>query len=166
MILLNAVTTPLKNHPSNAVDEVLLIWSRAGIKTVTRQNAIMLLKKEYDKWQLLCKNKTRSSDPEKKREIFAKALLKVWDIGAPNAIQTIQKKIRFYQRKGKLKIYFFYEDQWNARKGVIEGKDALYKKGVQKRQERFARSIVVTQSSSDDETNLESFSQSSFAASN
>ena len=102
MILLNAVTTPLKNHPSNAVDEVLLIWSRAGIKTVTRQNAIMLLKKEYDKWQQLCKNKTRSSDPGKKREIFAKALLKVWDIGAPNAIQTIQKnKILSKERKAE-----------------------------------------------------------------
>ena len=61
---------------------------------------------------------------------------------------------------------FFYEDQQSARKGVIGGKDALYKKSVQKRQERFARSIVVTQLSSDDETDVESFSQSSSAASN
>ena len=53
------VTTPLKNHLSNAVDEVLLIWSRAGIKTVTKQNPIMRLKKEYDNWQQLCKNKAR-----------------------------------------------------------------------------------------------------------
>ena len=30
------VTTPLKNHLSDAVDEVLLIWSRAGIKTETK----------------------------------------------------------------------------------------------------------------------------------
>ena len=29
------VTTPLKNHLSDAVDEVLLIWSCTGIKTVT-----------------------------------------------------------------------------------------------------------------------------------
>ena len=35
------VTTPLKNHLSNAVDEVLLIWSCSGIKSVTKQNAIM-----------------------------------------------------------------------------------------------------------------------------
>ena len=35
------VTTPLKNHLSDAVDEVLLIWSCAGIKTVTKQNVIM-----------------------------------------------------------------------------------------------------------------------------
>ena len=50
------VTTSLKNHLSDAIDEVglLLIWSRAGIKTVTKQNAITRLKK----WQQLCKNKT------------------------------------------------------------------------------------------------------------
>ena len=30
---LSPVTTPLKNHLYHAVDEVLLIWSRAGIKT-------------------------------------------------------------------------------------------------------------------------------------
>ena len=66
----------------------------------------------------------------------------------------------------KAKDIFFCEDQQSARKGVIEGKDALYKKSVQKRQERFARPIVVTQSSSDDQTDVESFSQSSSAASN
>ena len=86
------VTTPLKNHLSDAVDEVLLIWSCARIKTVTKQNAIMRLKKQYEKWQQLCKNKTLLSDPGRKREIFAKVFLsKLWDIGAPDAIQTIQK---------------------------------------------------------------------------
>ena len=68
------VTTPLKNHLFDAVDEVVLIWSRAGIKTVTKQNAIMRLKKQYEKWQQHCKNKTRLSDFERKREIFAKVL--------------------------------------------------------------------------------------------
>ena len=124
----------------------------------------MRLKKEYDNWQQLCKNKTCSSDPERKREIFAEALSKLWDIGASNAIQTIQKNKMSKERKAE--DIFFYEDQQSARKGVIGGKDALYKKSVQKRQERFARSIVVTQSSSDDETDVESFSQSSSAASN
>ena len=82
------VTTPLKSHLFDAVDKVLLIWSRAGIKSVglTKQNAIMRLKKEYDKWQQLCKNKTCSSEPGRKREIFAEALLKLWDIEAPDAI--------------------------------------------------------------------------------
>ena len=32
--------------------------------------------KEYDKWQQLCKNKTRSSDPGRKREIFAELFIK------------------------------------------------------------------------------------------
>ena len=70
----SSVSTPLKNHLCYAADEVLLIWSRAGIKTVTKQNAIMRLKKQYEKWQQLCKNKTRSSDPVTKREVFAEIL--------------------------------------------------------------------------------------------
>ena len=156
----------MKNHLSDAVNEVLLIWSHAGIKTVTKQNAIMQLKKEYDNWQQLCKNKTRSSDPGRKREIFAEALSKLlWDIGASDVIQMIQKN-KMLSKERKAEDIFFYEDQQSARKGVIGGKDALYKKSVQKHQERFARSIVVTQLSSDDETDLESFSQSSSAASN
>ena len=53
-----------------------------------------------------------------------------------------------------------------ARKNVIGGNDALYKKSVQKCQKKFALSIVVTQSSSDDETDVDSFSQSNSAASN
>ena len=65
------VTIPLKNHLSDAVDEVLFTWSRAGTKTITKQNAIMRLKKQYEKWQQLCKNKIRSSDPGRKRDIFA-----------------------------------------------------------------------------------------------
>ena len=52
---LSPVTTSLKNHLSDAVDEVLLIWSCAEIKTVTKQNAIMRLKKEYENWQQLCR---------------------------------------------------------------------------------------------------------------
>ena len=50
------------------------VSSRAGIKTVTKQNAIMRLKEQCEKWQQLCKNKTRSSDRRRKRKIFAEAL--------------------------------------------------------------------------------------------
>ena len=127
----------MKNHLSDAVYEVLLIWSRAGIKTITKQNAITQLKKKYDNWQQLCKNKTRSSDPGRKREIFAEALSKLWDIGASDAIQTIQKN-KMLSKERKAEDIFFYEEQQSARKGVIEGKDVLYKKSVQKRQERFS----------------------------
>ena len=69
-------------------------------------------------------------------------------------------------KERKSEDFFFYEDQWNARIIVIGGKNALYKKSVQKRQKRFARSIVVTQLRSDDETDEDSFNQSSSATSN
>ena len=84
--------------------------------------------KKYDKWQQLCKNKTRSSDPGRKRKIFAEALSKLWNIGAPDAIQTIQKNKMLSERKTE--DIFFYEDQRNARKGAIGGKNALHKKSV------------------------------------
>ena len=75
-------------------------------------------------------------------------------------------KNKMLLKERKVEDIFFYKNQRNAKKGVIGGKDALYKKSVQKRQERFAPSIVITQLSSDDETDVESFSQSSSAASN
>ena len=114
----------MKSYLSDAVDEVLLIWSRAGIKTVTYQNAKIRLKKQYEKWQQHCKNKTRSSDPRRKREIFAEALAKLWDIGTPDAIQTIPKS-KILTKERKAENIFFYEDQRNARKGATGGKDAL-----------------------------------------
>ena len=75
----------------------------------------MGLKKEYDNWQQLCKNKTCSSDPGRKREIFAEALSKLWDIGASDAIQTIQKN-KMLSKERKAKDIFFYKDQQSARK--------------------------------------------------
>ena len=64
----------MRKHLSDAIDEVLLIWSRAGIKTMTKINALKRLTKDYDTWLQLCKNKTRASDPGRKREKFAQAL--------------------------------------------------------------------------------------------
>ena len=45
---------------------------------------------------------------------------------------------------------YFYEDQRNARKGVIGGKDALFQKSLRKRQERRAHLTVAPVSSSDE----------------
>ena len=60
-------TTPLKNHFSAAIDEVLLIWSKAGIQTMPKRNVLRRLQKEYNTWLQLCKNKMRLSDPGRKR---------------------------------------------------------------------------------------------------
>ena len=56
------------------------------------------------------KNKTRSSDPGRKHEIFAEALSKLWDIGASDVIQTIQKN-KMLSKERKAEDIFFYEDQ-------------------------------------------------------
>ena len=41
---------------------------------MTKINALKRLTKDYDTWLQLCKNKTRASDPGRKREKFAQAL--------------------------------------------------------------------------------------------
>ena len=58
---------------------------------------------------------------EENVKYFAEALSKLWDIGASDAIQTIQK-IRCCQRRGKLKIYFFMKTSRTQEKVSLEGK--------------------------------------------
>ena len=124
-------TNPLKNNLTDAVDEVPLIWYRAGSKTVTKQNAIMRLKKEY-KWQQLCKNKTCSSDSEKKCEIFAEALSKLWDIGAPDVIQTVQKNKMLSKERKAEDIFFFMKTSGTQEKVSLEGKMHCIRKAFKK----------------------------------
>ena len=161
------INTPIKNHLSGAVDKVLLIWSKAGIKTITRINAIKRLQNEYDTWLQLCKNKTRQSDPGRKREMFVSTLSKLWDIGAHDAIQYIRKN-NMLSAKKKEEDIAFYEDQRSARKSVISGEDLLLRKSVKRRQEKSDRLITkpttIGQSSSD-EADIEFLQHSSSAAS-
>ena len=115
------VTTPLKNHLSDAVDKILLIWSRARSKTVTKQNELMRLKMQYEKCQQLCKNKARSFDLGKKREIFAEIYQSFGILGLEMQFRR-PKKVRFCQRREKLKMYFFTKTSETQEKVPLEGK--------------------------------------------
>ena len=151
-------TTPLKNHFSAAIDEVSLIWSKAGIQTMPKRNVLRRLQKEYNTWLQLCKNKLRLSDPGRKREMFEEDLSKLWDIGASDAVQIIQKNKMSAEKK--IEDIAFYDDQRNARNSIVSGKDVMLQKSLQKRQERKARLIISGQSSSD-EIDSDVFKQSS-----
>ena len=151
-------TNPLKNHFSAAIDEVLLIWSKAGIQTMPKRNVLRRLQKEYNTWLQLCKNKMRLSDHGRKREMFEEDLSKLWDIGASDAVQIIQ--INKMSAEKKIEDIAFYDDQRNAGNSVISGKDVMLQKSLQKRQDRKARLIISGQSSSD-EIDSDVFKQSS-----
>ena len=112
------VTTPLKKHLSDAVDEVQLIWSRAGIKTVTKQNAIMRLKKEYD-------NSAKTKHVYLILEKNVKYLLKLYQSYGIYGLQMRfrrSKKIRYCQRRGKLKTYYFMKTSRVQEKVLLKGK--------------------------------------------
>ena len=42
--------------------EVLLIWSKGGVKTITQNNAVQQLTKIWNNWKVLNKSKTRRKD--------------------------------------------------------------------------------------------------------
>ena len=101
----------------------------------------------------------RLSDRGRKREMFEEDLSKLWDIGASDAVQIIQKN-KMLSAEKKIEDIAFYDDQRNARNSVISGKDVMLQKSLQKRQERKARLIISGQSSSD-EIDSDVFKQSS-----
>ena len=124
-----------------------------------KRNVLRMLQKEYNTWLQLCKNKMRLSDPGRKREMFEEDLAKLWDIGASDAVQIIQKN-KMLSAEKKIEDIAFYDDQRNARNSVISGKDVMLQKSLQKRRERKARLGISGQSSSD-EIDSDVFKQSS-----
>ena len=87
----------------------------------------MRLKKEYYKLQQLCKNKIRSSDPGRKRKVFAEALSKLWDTEAQDALQTIQKN-KMFSKERKAEDIFFMKTSGMQEKLSLEGKKHYIKK--------------------------------------
>ena len=81
----------------------------AGVETITNRSAEERLKKDFNTWISLCKSKNRTSDPGDKREIFRNSLEKLWNIGSPNAIQTILQN-RLLSSDKKNEDIDFYED--------------------------------------------------------
>ena len=71
--------------------EILLIWSKGEIKTITQNNAVQQLTKIWNNWKVLNKSKTRRKDVGNKRDIFWGNLERLWYVGAVDAIEVIQK---------------------------------------------------------------------------
>ena len=84
------------------------------------------------------KSKTRVTG--KRRQKFRENLDKLWDIGASDAIEQIQKN-RLMSSADKVDDIAFYMDQGSARKGSIRGRGMVFaeKKGAKKRGMKLRR---------------------------
>ena len=132
---MSSKTSPLSVHISTVVDQVLPFWKMAGVETITNRSAEERLKKDFNTCISFCKSKNRTSDPGDKREIFRNSLEKLWDIGSPNAIQTILQN-RLLSSDKKNEDIDFYEDQRGERKAFMSGMDKVFQRALQKQQKR------------------------------
>ena len=153
----------LRSNISCVVQKFLSFWSMAGIKTIHKRSAEIRLRKDHDEWLNLSKSKTRSSDPEGKREKFITALDKLWDIGALDAVEVINSNRLLTQEK-KAEDIAFYEDRKGERKAVMSGMDKVFQKGLRKqqlrKQPRMTTEEQPTGSLSSDEFSSPGFSSS------
>ena len=121
-----------------AAEEVLLIWSKGEIKTITQNNAVPQLTKIWNNWKVLNKSKTRRKDVGNKRNIFLGNVERLCDVGAVDAIEVIQKD-RLLSPDEKQKDMEFYHDQQTKRKATMAGKDKVLQLGIQNMNERVER---------------------------
>ena len=122
----------------SAAEEVLLIWSKEGIKTITQNNAVQQLTKIWNNWKALNKSKTRRKDVGNKLDIFWGNLERLWNVGAVDAIEVIQKD-RLLSPDEKQKDIEFYHDQQTKRKATMAGKNKVLQLGIQNMNERVER---------------------------
>lgn len=115
----SARNVTVKLHIQNAVDEVMALWLLAGIKTITKVNAIKRFETVWKKWLLLKKTAGQRYEARNQRA-FELELSKLWDIGAPDAISTIEANTLLSDNK-KHEDISFYHDQRGPRLRMIAG---------------------------------------------
>ena len=164
---MSSKTSLLSAHISTVVDQVLPFWKMTGVKTITNRSAEERLKKDFNTRINLCKSKNRTSDPGPgdKREIFKNSKEKLWDVGSPNAMQTILRN-RLLSSDKKNEDILFYEDQRGERKAFVSGTDKVFQRAVQKRRNQPDRLETDTSSQfCNDDFELVSCSQTSTSSS-
>ena len=137
--------TSTDSYLRSAAEEVLLIWSKEEIKTITQNKAVQQLTKIWNNWKVLNKSKTRRKDVGNKRDIFLGSLERLWDVGAVDAIEVIQKD-RLLSPDEKQKDIEFYHDQQTKRKATMAGKDKVLQLSIQNTNERVEREYTRSRS--------------------
>ncbi|KAG0714789.1 hypothetical protein GWK47_013450 [Chionoecetes opilio] len=110
----------------------------ARMKTMTKYNAAQHFMTLHKKHRDLARNKGRTGDPGGKRSAFVLELDSLFDIGASDAIQEIERN-RLLSREKKDKDIRFYQDQKTERKAHMSGHDKIFESRSQQQAERAAR---------------------------
>ncbi|KAG7164901.1 hypothetical protein Hamer_G017308 [Homarus americanus] len=118
------------------VRNVLTFWNLARIKTISERGCREKLTKLWEHWRSLQKSRDRAA--KDKVENFKSQLDLLWDIGAPDAVEDIEKN-RLLTPADKQQDIAFYQDQRGERKAFMSGNDKIFAAKKRKQEERVEK---------------------------
>lgn len=104
---------PIGESYSRTIKEIQQLWTRAQIPTQRNDNCIRKLKKIYEVWIKLFKNRSNKKSPAQmsKESVFTSDLKKIFDISCQNVLEKLKSN----------DIKHFYISQNNSsRRGLID----------------------------------------------
>ena len=120
----------------------------AGIKTIQQQNAEKKLQNIWQNWMNLKKHKNRQTKTNQSVEKFTDLIDNLWDIGASDAIATIQSN-RFLSEAKKQDDISFYEEQKGLRIATMSGRDKVLHGQIKR---KLVRSVTCQSRTSQDDS--------------
>ncbi|KAG7158405.1 hypothetical protein Hamer_G027380 [Homarus americanus] len=118
------------------VRNVLTFWNLARIKTISERGCREKLTRLWEHWRSLQKSRDRAA--KDKVENFKSQLDLLWDIGAPDAVEDIEKN-RLLTPADKQQDIAFYQDQRGERKAFMGGNDKIFAAKKRKQEERVEK---------------------------
>ncbi|KAG7160802.1 hypothetical protein Hamer_G024967 [Homarus americanus] len=118
------------------VRNVLTFWNLARIKTISERGCREKLTRLWEHWRSLQKSRDRAA--KDKVENFKSQLDLLWDIGAPDAVEDIEKN-RLLTPADKQQDIAFYQDQRGERKAFMSGNDKIFAAKKRKQEERVEK---------------------------
>ncbi|KAG7159286.1 hypothetical protein Hamer_G029936 [Homarus americanus] len=118
------------------VSNVLTFWNLARIKTISERGCREKLTRLWEHWRSLQKSRDRAA--KDKVENFKSQLDLLWDIGAPDAVEDIEKN-RLLTPADKQQDIAFYQDQRGERKAIMSGNDKIFAAKKRKQEERVEK---------------------------
>ncbi|KAG7155567.1 hypothetical protein Hamer_G030873 [Homarus americanus] len=118
------------------VRNVLTFWNLARIKTISERGCREKLTRLWEHWRSLQKSRDRAA--KDKVENFKSQLDLLWDIGAPDAVEDIEKN-RLLTPADKQQDIAFYQEQRGERKAFMSGNDKIFATKKRKQEERVEK---------------------------
>ncbi|KAG7175687.1 hypothetical protein Hamer_G029943 [Homarus americanus] len=118
------------------VRNVLTFWNLARIKTISETGCREKLTRLWEHWRSLQKSRDRAA--KDKVENFKSQLDLLLDIGAPDAVEDIEKN-RLHTPADKQQDIAFYQDQRGERKAFMSGNDKIFAAKKRKQEERVEK---------------------------